>query len=75
MVEENNMEYLKYSFPKSIEKSAYNFWPRFAASQVFFSSILDILMAQVSKKFVVKFLKIILLLFKRYILMKTLSIL
>ena len=33
--------------PKQIENTAFNCWPKFAASQIFFSSIVDIIMAQV----------------------------
>lgn len=49
LVEENNMKYLNYKFPKFIENTAYNFWPRFAASQIFFSSIIDTIIAQANQ--------------------------
>ena len=49
LIDESNMKYLNNRPDKTLEKMPHFYWPRYAASNVFFSSIMDYIMAQVIK--------------------------
>lgn len=49
LVDERNIQYLGCKPSKKIHCNNYHFWPKYAASQVFFSSFTDIIMAKVKK--------------------------
>lgn len=44
LIDEENLKYMNYQSAESVDVS-YNLWPRYTSSQVFFSSIMDFLMA------------------------------
>jgi hypothetical protein len=45
LVDEANLKYLNYRPKKDLGNMAFTIWPRYASSNVFFSSTMDYLMA------------------------------
>jgi len=46
LVDESNLKYLNFRPKKELGNISFNIWPRYASSNVFFSSTMDYLMAQ-----------------------------
>lgn len=46
LLDESNLKYLNYRPKKELGNISFNIWPRYASSNVFFSSAMDYIMAQ-----------------------------